>query len=324
MRSIVGSMLHRNDDMLLRIAQGDAFAAAVEYVDPARHPGLFEAVRRFDSYHQHPTHRKLRPGMYTDDGQMSIAVSEVMVRVAPDVRDGIMTGLMRPSVWYEAFYEAFRRDPRDGYSRGFQELLEGCRSGVELQARIRPDSNKNGGAMRSVPVGVLPDPVQVVAVAAAQANTTHDTFGGREAAVAVALMSHFALYDGRGFSDVLEWGVQLCPAFEYFRVPWEGPVTGGWTTKDRTGLGVGINTAWAVYTLLCQETTLRGAMDRLVDWGGDTDSVAAIAWGILSARCQGEALPDFLERDLESRGNLRYGPAFLRSLGTQLMDAYTG
>lgn len=306
--------------MLLRIAQADAFACAVEYVKREEHSELFSAVERFDSYQQHPTHLKLKAGCYSDDTQMSCAVTDVLLQEA----SGQGTLLLTPFVWCDAFYNAFRRDPRDGYSRGFQELLESCRSGAELQARIRPDSNKNGAAMRSVPVGVLPDPVQVVAVAAAQANTTHDTFGGREAAVAVALMSHFALYDRRDFSDVLGWGVQFCPAFEYFRVPWEGPVTGGWTTKDHTGLGVGINTAWAVHTLLCQETSLRGVMDRLVGWGGDTDSVAAIAWGVMSARCQDEALPDFLERDLESRGNLRYGPVFLRELGTRLMSAYTG
>lgn len=320
----MGRMLFRNDEMLLRIAQADAFAAAVEYVDQQRHPELLAAVRRFDAYHQHPTHRKLRPGMYTDDAQMSIAVAEVLLREAGAQLDGWGTILTTPYVWYDAFYSAFHRDPRDGYSRGFQELLESCRTPAELQARLVPDSNKNGAAMRSVPLGVLPDPMQVVLAAATQANTTHDTTGGREAAIAVALMSHFSLYDPRGFSDVLGWGVQHCPAFEYFRVPWSGPVTGGWKTKDSTGLGVGLNTAWAVHTLLSRETTLRGIMDRLIGWGGDTDSVAAIAWGIASARCQGEALPEFLERDLESRGNLRYGPAFLRDLGTRLMSAYAG
>lgn len=316
-------MLFRNDEMLLRIAQADAFAAAVEYVDQTRHPELLAAVRRFDSYHQHPTHLKLRPSMYTDDAQMSIAVSEVLLREASSRYDGWGTILLTPFVWCDAFYSAFRRDPRDGYSRGFQQLLESCRTSAELQARLVPDSNKNGAAMRSVPLGVLPEPREVVAAAIAQATTTHATPGGVGSSVAVALMSHFSLYDPRGFFDVLGWGVQHCPAFEYFRVPWKGPVTGGWQTKDSTGLGVGLNTAWAVHTLLVEETSLRGIMDRLVDWGGDTDSVAAIAWGIASARYQTEVLPEFLERDLELRGNLKYGPAYLRDLGRRLMDAYS-
>ena len=314
-------MKWRNDSMLLRIAQGDAFAAAVEYVDRDKHPRLFEEVLRFEGFLQHPTHLDLRPGMYTDDGQMSLGLAELLVHARKSIARGTFPSKEQYAEW---FFQAFKRDPRDGYSRGFQKILEESTSSADMLRRLVPDSNKNGACMRAVPVGVLSDTRDVIKVAADQARLTHDTPGGVDSAVAVALMSHFALYDPRGFSELPAWGQQRWPAFRVFERPWSGPVTGGWKTKDRTGLGVGINTAWAVHTLLVEEPTLAGIMRRLIGWGGDTDSVAAVAWGIASARCQDEAMPAFLERDLEARGNLKYGPDYLHRVGCQLMDAYGG
>ena len=174
--------------------------------------------------------------------------------------------------------------------------------------------------MRSVPLGILHDPKEIVKVAGIQASVTHATYGGVNSSATVALMSHYALYDRRSFSSMLGWGGLYCPAFEHFREPWVGPVQD--KSKDGKGLGVGLNTARAVHTLLVEETSLMGIIKRVIDWGGDTDSVASIAWGIASARYQDKVLPEFLERDLEVTGNLKYGPAYLKELGKQLMDAY--
>lgn len=300
--------------MLLRIAQGDAFACAVEYVKRKEHPELFETVEKFNAYHQHPTHLKLRPGMYSDDTQMSISVAEALI----DAQEGCV--LFPESLTHEGFvrrwFDTFKRDPRDGYSRGFQALLEGCKTWEELRLRLRPNSSKNGAAMRSVPIGVIRSASDVVTVAGLQASTTHATYGGINSSVTVALMSHFALYDRREFNCMLQWGLPYCAAFEHFRELWVGPVT------DSGSLGVGMNTAHAVHTLLTTETSLMGIMRKVIEWGGDTDSVASIAWGIASARCQEELLPEFLERDLEAQGNLMYGSEFLKKLGTTLMETY--
>jgi ADP-ribosylglycohydrolase len=84
-----------------------------------------------------------------------------------------------------------------------------------------------------------------------------------------------------------------------------------------------MNTVWAVHTLLTEETSLMGILRRAILWGGDTDSVCAIAWGIASCRYQDEQLPEFFERDLESGRDGKYGPAFLKELGRELMSVYT-
>lgn len=308
-------MRHRNDDMLLHVALGDAYALGVEYVKREEHPDLYEQMFKFERYVQHPVHLKLRPGMYSDDTQQSISVSELLLESAKNPR-----AFNGDRLVYH-FYHAFYRDQRDGYSRGFQELLESATSPDDLRYKIRPDSNKNGAAMRSVPLGVLATPEKVIAAACTNARVTHDTMGGIDSSVAVALMSHFAFHSDLDFSHMNRWCGQHHHSFEYFVRPWEGPVVGN--SKDPTDRGVGVNTAWAVNTLLRSQSSMMGIMRQLLEWGGDTDSVGAIAWGIAGCRYQQEELPEFLARDLEATGNLKYGPDYLRALGKKLMDAYS-
>lgn len=298
-------MKHPNPNMLLHIAMGDAYAAAVEYVKREKYSRLYDDAFKFQRYLQHPTHTKLKPGMYTDDTQQSIAVSEVLLgTITPRVPD-----------FLNAFYDVFKRDPRDGYARGFQGLIESVHSRDEFRSKIIPNSNKNGAAMRSVPIGTIKNVDQLVDIAGVQATATHATWGGINSSIAIALMSHFALYDHRNFLYMREWCERYSAAFQYFRTPWDGPVVAD--SKNPKDMGVGMNTAWAVCTLLEQETSMMSMMRRLIEWGGDTDSVAAIVWGIAGARYSHEQLPEFLERDLEPNG--KYGVQFLKDLGIRLM-----
>jgi ADP-ribosylglycohydrolase len=297
-------MKNRNDNMLLRIAQADAFALPYEYVNDTHNPGLKEQMLMFDRYLKNPRQDNMLPGMYSDDTQQSIAVAEVLI----DKKDRAW-----PEDFSDAWFNCFHRDPRDGYSRIMQNLLETAKSPDHLRQLIKPISNKNGAAMRSVPIGVIADPEDVARIAYMQASTTHSETGIL-ASIAVALMSHFALYTDRPFNEFLEWGYPYCQVIQLFSRPWVGRV------KDTAHFGSGINTAWAVHTLLVDGTSLDDIMRRVIGWGGDTDSTASIAWGITSARFHDELLPEFLERDLDS--GREYGPTFLKELGRRLMDAY--
>lgn len=299
-------MRHPNPNMLLRIAQADACAIAIEYIDRKKYSPLWDEVLKFDKFHQHPTYDLLKPGMYTDDTQMSIAVSEVL-----------LTDDWTSKSFAEAFFRCFKRDPRDGYSRKFQEILNRVNSADEMMANIIPKSDRNGAAMRSVPLGLIKNVEKMITVAGIQAAITHQTWGGINSSIAVALMSHYAHHDRRNFTNMYDSCVKKLHVFKHFRTPWEGPVH---HKLDPRNLGVGMLTAHAVFTLLTTETSLMGMMRRLIDWGGDTDSVAAIAWGIASARYPNEKLPEFLESDLEVGG--QYGVPYLKDLGAQLMAKY--
>jgi ADP-ribosylglycohydrolase len=293
--------------MLLRIAQGDAYGVAAEYCK--RHPDEPEEklLYEFKQYLPHPAYHKLPPGTYTDDTQMSIALTELLLAKGRGAKH---------EDFMEAWFHTFKRDQRDGYSRNFQALLESAKTADELRLILKPDSTKNGAAMRSVPLGVITDPEWVKTMAMRQAGTTHATYEGVTSSVAVALMSHYALHDRRDFSCMTGWLVNQFPAFERFREPWVGPVQ---SKCKNSPWDVGMNTAWAVHTLLTTQTSLLGIMKQVLEWGGDTDSVAAVAWGIASARMT-EDLPAFFEADLEKINGSKYGPEFLKDLGKRLME----
>ncbi len=301
-------MRHSHPNMLLRIAQADAYAIAYEYVKDADAPDLKREVLKFEKFHQHPTYHALRPGMYTDDTQMSIAVAETFIKHGQDATS---------EQYAQAFFDCFKRDPRDGYSRALQTILESAKSVDHMKQMIVPSSNKNGGCMRAVPLGVIKSPEKLINAAAIQASVTHGTWGGINSAACVALMSHFALYDKRSFSTMFNWCRNQLPSFEYFKEPWSGPV--GYPKSDKHNLGIGMCTACAVHTLVSEEKTLMGMLKRTIEWGGDTDSVASIAWGIASARHSGREIPQFMYDDLEPNG--AYGQAFLVDLGMKLMLA---
>lgn len=148
--------------MLVELAIGDAYGAGYEYADAtvARHNDLSGYVR-------HPRH-EITLGAYTDDTQMSLAIVEVMVSGAP----------WTPEVLAEAFVEVFKRDPREGYAQGFYHFLQSVNSGTEFLAKIRPDSDKSGAAMRACPIGIFSTISEVIEKSTLQARLTHDTPDG--------------------------------------------------------------------------------------------------------------------------------------------------
>lgn len=302
-------MKNKNANMLLRIAQADAFALAFEFVKEQEHPGLKKKLIKFDKFCKNPRYKSLKPGFYSDDTQMSIAVAETLM----------FSSVPSSDCFLEHFFNAFKRDERDGYSRGLQKILETSKSVEEFKHAIVPCSNKNGAAMRAVPMGVLPDISEVLSLSEKSAACTHNTPGGIISSKFVSALSHFSLFTDFHFSEFESWfavktSVDAFPKYVY--EPWHGFVCSD--SNNEHDLGLGINTAKAVYTLLCEKESLHDIMKQVIEWGGDTDSVAAIAWGIASARYQDEILPEFLECDLEKDG--KFGVEFLKSLGKSLID----
>ncbi len=282
-------MLYPNPDMLLRIAQGDAFGMSCEF----RKKNL-EAALRFERYVRHPEWGP-EAGCYTDDTQMSIAVARC-----------ILSRTLEREDFAHQFVLCYKRDPRPQcYAQGFQSLLDSVWSGSELLRSVNPVSSKNGAAMRSVPLGVLSSPAEVMRVAEVQASITHDTYGGVLSSQIVALASHYALYQPGPLSELRPW---LEGILDIMLLDWMGsPV------KEPE---LGLATARAVVTLLGKETSLLGIAETCLTWGGDTDSVLAIAWGIASARMR-EALPPFFYDGLEDGV---YGRVYLSNLGKVLMQ----
>lgn len=307
-------MRHPNPDILLHIAMADAYAAATEYLKFPEHDALRDEALKFERYLQHPTHLKLSPGFYTDDTEMSAANARVLI-----AKDPPYSRLDFADAYVEEFAFGGRRD---GYSRGFQAVLERAGSGTELLAAVDGRSDKNGAAMRAAVFGVLPTVQDVLNAATVQARVTHDTPEGRFGARAVALMSRYALYGDAPLSLIANHCLAHLPEEDVerfghvFREQWDG---GPVRATERAS--VGVTTVHAAVHLVMNEPSLMAMLETAIRWGGDTDSVAAVAWGIASARFRDESLPAFLERELEG-GSPVTGAARLRELGRRLMEKY--
>jgi ADP-ribosylglycohydrolase len=277
--------------LLVEIAIGDAYGAGFEFCGRdkiARHNTLAAYV---------PHELGIAAGRYTDDTQMSIAVAEVLLA------NGDATG----DEFAEAFVRCYRRDPRPGYAKGLQGLLDECTSGAVLRQRIRPESRRNGAAMRSVPLGLLADRAQLAAAARAQAAVTHDTPEGTLSSHVVGLMAHALLHAQADPADLPRL-VERETGF-VLRDDWSAEVECD-----------AIQTLHAVNTALQRHRSLSALLRDCVDFGGDVDSVAAIAMGLASLSPAYEAdVPQPLVTGLEDG---HHGLRFLAALDAQLAAAF--
>ena len=137
--------------MLLELAIGDAYGAGFEYANSH----YVRAGNDLSSYRQHPKHR-LKPGCYTDDTQMSVAITEMILSAATKMEIMLFNLVLRQirRLLARCFLLETERDVREGYANRFYEFLRSVSDGQEFLERIEPHSDKSGAAMRAVPIGV--------------------------------------------------------------------------------------------------------------------------------------------------------------------------
>lgn len=309
-----------NPDFLVFTAVADAYGHACEFLKLARPEDrlALEQALKFEKYVTHPRFGS-RAGCYTDDTEMSVANTKVLLRVGHPWHD-----VITQEMWAQAYVEEFNYGGRrKGYSRGFQSVLESAKDGEDLLHKLKRDSKKNGGAMRSVPFGVIKKSEDAIDLAASSADTTHNTYEGRFGATAVAGMSHYAFHSGEtDFSKLTEYLQDVC---YYSFADYDYILHGRWDLGPVVGcqeIGITPATVWAVIDLLTEPgASLMGMLEKAIRWGGDVDSVASIAWGIGSTLLPHDDVPDFMFYNLEY-WSPKTGVERLRSLGTQLMEKF--
>lgn len=276
--------------MLVELAIADAYGAGFEYTDP----NFVAANNTIGGYVRHPTHSGVRPGDYTDDTQMTLAVAELLVAGEP----------WTPPRLAAKFVEVFHRDQRAGYASGFYTLLTEVHTGEELLTRLRPHSTKSGAAMRAGPIGLLASVDEVLRHAETQARITHDTPSGIESAQAAALAVHYCHHDLGPVSEASAW-IQRQLSTDW-ATPWRGKV------------GVtGEKCVRAALTALTTGSGLSEILRTCVAFEGDTDTVATIA--IAAASRSGQIAHDLPEVLVENLENGTYGRDYLAALDTELL-----
>ena len=275
--------------MLIELAVGDAYGAGFEYVADR----IIAEHNNLSAYVQHPRHATA-PGCYTDDTQMSIAVAEAIVE----------GDQWTPETLAHRFVSAFKRDPREGYAGRFFEFLQQVDDGAEFLARLQPDSDKSGAAMRACPIGVFHPVSEVIRRSTIQAAITHNTTDGINAAIAAALMTHYFLYrigPKRELADYLE-----------------SHVAGSWTTPWTGKVGAkGLMSVRAAVTAVQASDSMTSLLRTCIGYTGDVDTVATIALAAAASSTEVEQdLPEHLVTGLE---NDRYGRDFLYALDERLL-----
>jgi ADP-ribosylglycohydrolase len=275
--------------MLLELAIGDAYGAGFEYADS-------ELVQRYNDlsrYIQHPRHQ-IKPGCYTDDTQMSLAIAETLVAGEP----------WTPEVLAHRFVTTFKRDPREGYAGKFYRFLLQVQDGQQFLENITWTSDKSGAAMRAAPLGVLPTIEQVIEATTLQAAITHNTPDGINAAIAAALMSHYFIYQ-LGEKKELGQFLETHVLGEWSK-PWQGEVRSkGWMSVR------------AAITAVIRNDSLSELLKDCIAFTGDVDTVAAIA--LAAAACSEEITQDLPDHLIDGLENGTYGRDYIIQLDKQLM-----
>jgi len=275
--------------MLIELAIGDAYGAGFEYVERKDvHPN------NDLSYHQHPKHLGTKPGMYTDDTQMSLAIAELILEEQS----------WTPLNIANKFVEVFKRDPREGYAEGFYHFLrKNTGGGEEFLEKIGATSDKSGAAMRAPVLGIFSDKDEVLEKAEIQAALTHNTKDGINAAKASALIPHFFLWERGQKKDLAK----------YLKANVKGDWLSRWTGKVRSK---GFMSVRAAITSIMESSKMSELLKLCISYTGDVDTVAAIALAGASVCPEiKQDLPYWLYGDLE---NGTYGRDYIESLDTQL------
>jgi len=277
--------------MLLEIAVGDAYGAGFEYSSD-------EIVRTLNNLTRYVKHQKhdLKPGSYTDDTQMSIAIAELLLEDKE----------WNPLNLANKFVEVFKRDAREGYAGRFYKFLTEIKDGTEFLAKINPASDKSGAAMRASPIGYFRNTKQVIEYSTIQAKLTHDTPLGISAAVASSLMAHYFIHDLGEKKDLQKFI--------------ESNLRGDWSKWQGSVGAQGYMSVRAAITAIQEQNSLPEIIRQCVDFRGDVDTVAAIAMG--AASCSKEIKQDLPQVLIDNLENGKYGREYLLMLDEKLKSKF--
>ncbi len=268
--------------MIIHGAIGDTYGAAFEFASRS-------FIEKENTLTRYITEK------YTDDTQMAIGVAELILENQEWTSINIAN----------KFVEVFQRDFRKGYARRFSQLMTEVKDGQELLNRIIPKSERNGAAMRAYPIGIFENEKKVLAKAKLQGEVTHQTKKAIDAAEAIALMSHYFIYQKGNKKQLLEYLADV--QGRVWKPNWYGEVR-----ID------GEETVEAVLYVLEKTKTLKEALQKSIHLGGDTDTVASLALAIGSLTEEFENdLPQWMYDDLE---NEKFGKDYMMNLDTQLKN----
>lgn len=295
---------------LVGTAAGDALGAGYEFGPPLdlTHPVDMIGGGSFN----------WAPGEWTDDTSMAVAIAETVARgLDLSSRDG--------QDWLVARWREWAANASD-IGIQTQRVFANSRNGgaaemANAAAELHKDSGRsagNGSLMRTAPVALayLDDPVALTRVAREISSLTHyDPEAGDACVLWCHAIRHAVLH---GTYDGLRLALEQIPIDR--REIWRARIDEAEVKQprdfDKNGWTVqALQAAWsAIYHTEIpsiqhnkgDEPRLRMGLEAAVRGGRDTDTVAAIAGGLLGARWGVSAVPTGWQRLLHGWPGLRY------------------
>jgi ADP-ribosylglycohydrolase/protein-tyrosine phosphatase len=306
------SQLDRACGVLLGTAAGDALGAPYEF-GPPRGPDLEVAMVGGGGF-------GWEPGEWTDDSAMAAVIAEVAATGADLREEQALDAIARR--WYE-----WSQHAKDVGVQTRSVLSRAGRHGISAQAareesaalhKLTGRTAGNGSLMRTAPVALayLDDEAALVEAARAVSALTHHDAEAGDACVLWCLAIRHAILTG--VLDV-RIGLQHIDADRQDLWAHRLDVAEASQPSDFTGNGwvvEALQGAWSAIatTPVPQDDPARGvfradhlrlALDAAVRGGNDTDTVAAIAGGLLGAAYGASAVPANWRRVLHGWPGMR-------------------
>ncbi len=295
------SQQERYEGCMLGLAIGDAMGAATEFLT------YDEIRRRFppNGSESYRSFRGLRPGSYTDDTEMSIAVAKGLLNAKDMTTVAIMECMTKEFIeWMDTTSSS--RSPGNTCMRGVGNL----KSGVPYSESGILGSKGCGTAMRSAPLGLAYwhalDALKSMSKRVSLMTHDHPTASAGSFATAFLVAKSLEGLETQALLDELvkrtrridepfaEHMLLIPEALKIEMTKAAHELLGrGWVAEEAV--------AGAIYANIKHPNSFRDIILEAANSGGDTDSKACIAGAIAGTRLGRDAIPTGWIEGIENR-----------------------
>lgn len=287
------------------LAIGDALGMPFETESP-----LAPRLASWGGDYQASSYHRLKPGQFTDDTQMSLAIAETIIE----------NKFYEPSLAAKKYLAWFTSGDCRGIGNNTRLAMQNLQHGKDWHASGIEEAQGNGTAMRAAPIGAHQNRGTERLRAAGHwaridASITHKSDEAKEGSAAMAVaVSH--LCSGGKKTDLLTTVLQhveksrVRSALEdVYRAIRRGDSLGDFL-KTREWLLAGVSphvvqSVPAAFTVFLFSENFDDTVKNAVRMGGDTDSVAAMAGALAGSLYGIEGIPQALLSPLERAADLR-------------------
>lgn len=295
---LTGVQKDRAAGVLLGTAAGDALGAGYEFSYP-------RADEVIDMIGGGPF--GFEPGEWTDDTTMALGIALVAAE-GLDLRTP--EGLDKVAAYSSAWYASGPKDIGNQTRSVLSKRDVNAAGMASTASRVSGLKGGNGSLMRTAPVALayLDDPEGCSEAALKVSALTHDDQRAGEACQIWSFGIRHAVVHGN-FEGVRAYVIAVGGELaEYWLPLLDQAETGRPSDFAKNGWVVhALQTAWwAIHSVPADDATrLQSALEAAVRAGGDTDTTAAIAGGLLGARWGGSAVPARWRRKLHGWPELK-------------------